>query len=80
MSSGGISGRAVLGPQFPAGPLLRMTLQYSFGGLDNWTLTEEVTYYVDPSQQPTIDVFGDSGHVLPGAINAAITGYLVSLP
>lgn len=85
--SGGVKSGAILGPTGPGNPLplgghvLPLTLQSSFQGVDTWATSQQVTFYVDPLQQPTIDINSDSGHTLvSGAINATITGYLVSLP
>ena len=87
LSSGGVTGGATLGPTGPGNPLplgghvLPLTLQSSFQGVNSWMTSQQVTFYVDPLQQPTIDILSDSGHTLvSGAINATITGYLVSLP
>lgn len=85
--SGSFPFSATLGPTGPGNPLplgghqLLLTLQGSGQGFDFWITSQQVTFYVDPLQQPTIDVTSDPAHTPQSvAINATITGYLVSLP
>ena len=64
--SGGVASQAYLGPGTPPGSFGHMpplTLQDSFAGRDDWITSQQVTFYVEPLQQPTIDVFGDGGHI-----------------
>jgi len=57
-----------------------MRVQSSFLGDDFWIANEAVNFYVDASQQPTVDLIVDAAHAQFVAVTATLTGYYVSLP